>query len=216
MGITRFGLIFRKTSNIPFCCKRRYKIDYSKQVEISFYRGIGQQHGRVLRALAQIIGRTAINFWRKNIIPAAKHVGADLLEVAAPDIAEVFCCRKIFKIAAKSVGRQTLRKQLASGRSKKSASRVIPKKSAKLTSRPLRDVFMNLSQCSCQVIFDTTLLPFVTVSGNLRRKIPVVVVRWTKNLNFYLTWWELHRVWFSDGSELLRWFGFVAEICQGS
>ena len=37
----------------------------------------------------------------------------------------------------------------------------------------------------------------------------------------YLTWWKLHRVWISIGSELLRWFetdllGFETETCQGS
>ena len=39
--------------------------------------------------------------------------------------------RENFKTAPKSVGRQTLRKQFVSGRRKMTASRVIPKKSAK-------------------------------------------------------------------------------------
>ena len=52
---------------------------------------------------------------RKYIVPAAKRVGADLLEVAVPENVEVVSRRKIFKTAAKSVGRQTLRKQLGEG-----------------------------------------------------------------------------------------------------
>ena len=32
------------------------------------------------------------------------------------------------------------------------------------------------------------------------------VVPRRKNLFYYLTWWKLHEVWISNGSELLRWF----------
>ena len=117
----------------------------SRQVEIPFYRGVGRQRGRGFGALAQVIGRTAIPFLRKYIVPAAKRVGADLLEFPAPDIAEVVSGRKKFKTAAKSVGRQTLIKQLGSGSGKKIASRVIPTKSAKQTCRSPRDIFTNIS-----------------------------------------------------------------------
>ena len=75
----------------------------SRQVEIPIYRGVGRQRGRGLGALAHVIGRTAIPFSRKYIVPATKRVGA-------PEIAEVVSGRKNFKTAAKSVGRQTLRK----------------------------------------------------------------------------------------------------------
>ena len=52
---------------------------------------------------------------RKNIVPAANRVGAELLEFAVLELAEIVIGRKSFKTAAKSVGRQTLRKQLGSG-----------------------------------------------------------------------------------------------------
>ena len=84
----------------------------SRQVEIPFYRGVGPQRGRGFGALAQVIGRTAITFLRKYIVPAAKRVGADLLEFAVPEIAEVVFGRKNFKTAAKSVGKQTLKKTI--------------------------------------------------------------------------------------------------------
>ena len=87
----------------------------STEVEIPLYRGVGRQRGRGFDALAQVIGRTAIPSLRKYIVPAAKSVGADLLEFAVPEIAEVVSGRKKFKTAAKSVGRQTLRKQLGEG-----------------------------------------------------------------------------------------------------
>ena len=116
------------------------------KIEIPFYRGVGRQRGRGFGALAQVIGRTAISFLRKYIVPAAKHVGADLLEFAVPEIAELVSGRKNIKTAAKKVGRQTLRKQFGSGSRKRSASTVIPAKSAKQNSRSRRDTLTNISQ----------------------------------------------------------------------
>ena len=119
----------------------------SRQVEIPYYRGVGRQRGRGFGALAQVIGRTAIPFLRKYIVPAAKRVGADLLEFAVPEIAEVVSGRKNFKTAAKSVGRQTLRKQLGEGRQRSSKQRkIIPTKSTKQSSRSRRDIFTNISR----------------------------------------------------------------------
>ena len=117
----------------------------SKEVEIPFYRGVGRHSGRGFGAPAQVIRRTKVPFLRKNIVPAAKRVGADLLEFVLPEIAEVVSGRKNIKTAAKSVGRQTLRKQLGSGSRKRSASRVIPTKSAKQISRWRRNIFSNIS-----------------------------------------------------------------------
>ena len=124
----------------------------SRQIEIPFYRGVGRQRGRGFGALAQVIGGTAIPFLDKYIVLAAKRVGADLLEFAVPEIAEVVSCRKNIKTAAKSVGRQTLRKQLGegsrrrtAGSRKRSADRVIPTKSSKQVSRSRRDIFTNIS-----------------------------------------------------------------------
>ena len=41
-------------------------------------------------SLAQVIGRTAIPFLRKYVVPAAKRIGANMLEFAVPEIGEVF------------------------------------------------------------------------------------------------------------------------------
>ena len=121
----------------------------SKQVEIPYYRAVGRQRGRGFGALAQVIGRTAIPFLRKYIIPAAKGVGADLLEFAVPEIAEVVSGRKNFKTPAKSVGRQTLRKQLGEGNRRQIRERkqrkINPTKSTKQSSRSRRDIFTNIS-----------------------------------------------------------------------
>ena len=92
----------------------------SNTLELPYCKGIGRQRGRGFGALAQVIGRTAISSLRKYIVPAAKRVGAELLEFAVPEVADVVSEKKIFKTAAKSVGRESLRKQLGGGKQKRS------------------------------------------------------------------------------------------------
>ena len=108
----------------------------SSTLELPNYRGIGRQKGHGFRALAQVIGRTAIPFLRKYIVPAAKRVVADLLEFAVPEVADVVRGKKNFKTAAKNVGRQILRKQLGGGKQKRS----IPVKILKRSSRSRRGI----------------------------------------------------------------------------
>ena len=114
----------------------------SRQVETPYYRGVGRQRGRGFGALAQDVGRTAIRFLRNYVVPAAKRIGADMLEFAAPEIGEVISGRKTFKSAAKRVGKQTLEKQLGSGKQR----RIVPTKSTKQSSRSRRDIFTNISR----------------------------------------------------------------------
>ena len=128
----------------------------SNTLELPYYKGIGRQRGRGFGALAQVIGRTAIPFLRKYIVPAAKRVGADLLEFAVPEVADVVSGKKNFKTAAKSVGRQTLRKQLGEGSRRRKGTegvlqagskqkRSIPVKSLKRSSRSRKDIFTNIA-----------------------------------------------------------------------
>ena len=145
----------------------------SRQVEIPYYTAVGRQRGRGFGAPAQVIGRTAIPFLRKYVVPAAKRIGADMLEFAVPEIAEVVSGTKNFKTAAKSVGKKTLRKELGQGEGsrrrelaegsrrrkgaagvreagrtgrKRTASRIIPTKSTKQSSRSRIDIFTNISR----------------------------------------------------------------------
>ena len=117
----------------------------SGQVEVPYYRAVGRQRGRGFGALAQVIGRTAIPFLRKYVVPAAKRIGADMLEFAVPEIAEVVSGRKNIKTAAKSVGKQILRKQSGEG-SRSKHRRIIPAKSTKQSNRSRRDIFTNISR----------------------------------------------------------------------
>ena len=119
----------------------------SRQVEFPYYRAVGRQRGRGFRALAQVIGRTAMPFLHKYVVPAAKRVGADLLEVAVPEIAEVVSVRKNFKTAAKSVGKKTLKKQLGEGKGAASGrAKNIPTKSTEQSSWSQREIFANISR----------------------------------------------------------------------
>ena len=120
----------------------------SRQLEIPYCRAVGRQHGRGFGALAQVIGRTAIPFFRKYIVLAAKRIGAEMLEFAAQQIAEVISGRKSFKSAAKSLGKQTLKKQLGEGSRRQMGGskqrKIIPTKSTKQSSRSRRDIFTNI------------------------------------------------------------------------
>ena len=129
----------------------------SRQVEIPYYRGVGRQRGRGFGALAQVIGRTAIPFLRKYVVPAAKRINADMLEFAEPETGEVISGRKSFKSAAKSVGNQTLKRQLGEGSRRREPQadgrkggskqrRIIPTKSTKQSSQSRRDIFTNISR----------------------------------------------------------------------
>ena len=115
----------------------------SRQVEIPYYRVVGR--GRGFGALAQVIGRNAIPFVCKYVIPAAKRIGADMLEFAVPEFGEVFSGRKSFKTAAKSVGKRVLRKQLGE-ESRSKHRRNIATKSTKQSSRSRRDILTNISR----------------------------------------------------------------------
>ena len=68
-------------------------------------------------------------------------MGADSLEFAVPEVADVVSGKKNFKTAAKSVGRQIFRKQLGGGKQKRS----IPVKSLKRSSWSRRDIFTNIA-----------------------------------------------------------------------
>ena len=87
--------------------------------DLPYFRCYSRQRGRGFEALAETIGRTAFPFLRRYVVPAAKRVGADLIELAAPEIGNVLAGRKKFKSAATGVGKKTLHKQLGGGKPRK-------------------------------------------------------------------------------------------------
>ena len=109
----------------------------------SNFCGHARQRGRGFGALAQTLGRTAIPFIKKYIVPAAKKIGADLFEIAAPDFGKVVRGRKKIKTFAKDVGTKTVRKQLGGGKKKpkRRIRRTISRKSSSKISRSRKDIF---------------------------------------------------------------------------
>ena len=79
----------------------------SGEVEIPFYRGFVQQCGKGFDSLAQNIRGTAVPSLRKYVIPGANSASADNVEVVYG--------RKNFQSAARTAGKQTLRKQFGTG-----------------------------------------------------------------------------------------------------
>ena len=118
------------------------KIVASINLELPYCKSIGRQKRRGFGALAQDIGRRAIPFLRKYVVPAAKRVSAHLLDFAVTEVVDVVSGKKNFKTAAKNVGRQLLRKQLGGGKQKKS----IPVKNLSRNSRSRRDIFTNIAK----------------------------------------------------------------------
>ena len=80
---------------------------------------------------------------RQQEVPAAKRIGADLYEIAAPEIGEVVSGRKKLKTFANNVGTKTVRKQLGGGKkkSKRKRRRDISRKNSSKISRSRRDIF---------------------------------------------------------------------------
>ena len=100
--------------------------------DLPYFRGYARQTDRGFGALAQTIGRTAIPL-RRYVVPAAKRAGADLIEIAAPEIGNVLTGKKKLKSVAADVGKKTLRKQLGSGKTKK--RRIIRRSPPKISRR---------------------------------------------------------------------------------
>ena len=113
----------------------------SNTLEFPYYKGIGRQRGRGFGALAQVNRRTAIPFLRKHIVPAAKRVGAKLLEFAVSEIADVVSGKENLKTAAESVRRRTMREELGCGKQKRS----IPVKHLKRSSWSRRVIFTKIA-----------------------------------------------------------------------
>ena len=162
-----------------------------RHVEIPYYRRVGRQRRRRFWALAQVFDRTASPILPKYVVPAAKCIGADMLEFAAPEIGEVISGRKFFKSAAKSVGKQFLKKQVGeesrgvrerqrkgapgvweAGRGSKQ-KRIIPTKSTKTIQSVAKRHF---SKHSSLIMSNNNFRyqSFVAVSGNLGGKVPIV------------------------------------------
>ena len=108
------------------------------------FHGHARHRGRGFGALEQTLGRTAIPLIKKYLVKAAKRIGADLFEIAAPEIGDIFSGRKNSKHLRKMLEqKQTVRKQLRCGKkkSKRRTRRAISRKNSSKIIRSRKDIF---------------------------------------------------------------------------
>ena len=160
----------------------------SLSVEIPFHRVFRRQRGWTTGELSQFFGRTASPTLPKYIVPVAKRVGADLLEFASPETAEVVSDRKNFKTSVKSVERQTPRKLLDSGNRKRTARRLRPRKTTKQTCRSRRDIFTNFLIKHVEHFSETNFLwQFLEILVGSSQFLTLSCRPSNKKLSYYLT-----------------------------
>ena len=115
---------------------------YQSQASIPYYRT--RQRGS---GFGTFVGRTAIPILRKFVLPAAKRIGKELIQEAAPELLDVVSGKTKPKQALKNTAKKTVRKQFAGGRVKKSKTqkkRVIRNNTRKRNSRIRKDILGNL------------------------------------------------------------------------
>ena len=122
--------------------------------------------------LHKVLGELQFHFWSRYIVPAAKRVSADLLEFAVPEIAEIVSGRKNFKSAAKSVGKQTLKKTIEWREQEKDCKQNHSSKICKTSHSVARRHFYKHVPLFKSSNFRHQT--FVAISGNFGGNVPVV------------------------------------------
>ena len=195
----------------------------SREVEIRYYGGVGRQRGRGFGALAQVLGRTAIPFLSKYIVPAAKRVGADFLEIAVPKNAGVVSGRKMSRQLQRMwedrLWENSWVKVAGNGVRAESFQQNLHNKSVGRGETFLQTFLVgHVKQQFSVPTFCGIVRKSWKESSNCSR---CPLLAWTRKLSNYRTRWKLHRVWISNRSDLKRWFetvfvGIEAQICQRS
>ena len=104
---------------------------YSRQAVLPHFTGYSRQRGSGFGSLAAGVGRVALPFAKKYLLPAAQSLGKELLANTLPELVEVISKRKSPKKAVETALRKTIKKQIG-GRSRK---RVIRRKKKLTRSR---------------------------------------------------------------------------------
>jgi hypothetical protein len=107
---------------------------YQQQSQTPYFSGHVRQRGSGIGALVAGVGRVALPFIRRVILPAAKRIGRELFSQALPQAIEVIAKRKTPKQALKQAISNTVRKQIGGGtRRRRRRSARIQKKPTKTT-----------------------------------------------------------------------------------
>ena len=77
---------------------------------MSYIRGVARQHGRRLGAFAGTFARTTFPILRKYVLPVAKKIGRDVMELADPELDQVIKGKASVKKAVKRTAKATAKK----------------------------------------------------------------------------------------------------------
>ena len=111
---------------------------YSQQAVLPRFTGDARQRGIGFGSLAAGVGRVAVPFSKKILLPAVESLGKELFVQSLPELVEVATKRNSVKQAAKSAVRKTVKKQVG-GSAKEKLKLVIKRK--KLSRRSRSDFF---------------------------------------------------------------------------
>lgn len=120
---------------------------YAKQVYLPHFSSYHRQRGSGIGALAAGIGRIALPFAKKFLLPAAKSIGKELLVQSVPEVLDVITKRKSPRQAAKSVVKKTVKKQIGGksrGRRKGKSRGNKNSRTSKRKQRSRSDFFSNV------------------------------------------------------------------------
>ena len=112
---------------------------YSQQAVLPQFSSYSRQRGSGFGALAAGVGRVAIPFAKKFLLPAVHSIGKELFNQSIPELLDVASKRKTPKQAIRSAVRKTVKKQLGGSGRKRRQKRAIRRK--KLSQRSRSDFF---------------------------------------------------------------------------
>ena len=110
-----------------------------RNVHIPHFSGVPRQRGRGLGALAGTIARIAFPILKRFVVPAAKKIGRDAIDIAIPQVEDVLSGKSCVKKAIKKTASSTFKKigghRKKIRRSRAKAKRFISKRKKRKRSR---------------------------------------------------------------------------------
>ncbi|MEL7079299.1 MAG: hypothetical protein AAGM46_25685 [Cyanobacteria bacterium J06582_2] len=101
---------------------------YSQQAVLPHFSGYSRQRGSGFGSLAAGVGRVAIPFAKKFLLPAVQSIGKELITQSIPELLDVATKKKSPKKAIKSAVRKTIKKQFGGSRRRRKPKRTIRRK----------------------------------------------------------------------------------------
>ena len=106
-----------------------------RNVHLPHFSGVPRQRGRGLGALAGTIARTAFPILKRFVVPAAKKIGRDAIDIAIPQVEDVLSGKSSVRKAIRKTASSTLKKQIGGGHRKKIGGRERKQKGSFLNER---------------------------------------------------------------------------------